>query len=380
MNFTIDRDVLLENLNIISRGLPSKTSMPLLYGIKMEVTSNDIYLTSSDLDISIEVMISDKSLEINESGRTVIPGKFFIDIVRKVNSKKLTLTLLEDKQILINAERGEYKLNVMNIEDYPNINFLTLENPLNLNVLDIKKINKETGFATSNSEKRPVLTGVNLNLLNNNLVCVGTDSYRLAQKKINLDNNYEDFNITVPSKSLDELTKILDNNDETVNVYFNKSNILIKYKNILFQSRLIDGKFPDTSRVIPNDDNINIRFNKDELIDAVERVSLLSPHETVKDKEINHSTIILNINKDNKIFIESSNSQIGEANEELVANEIIGNNDKLSIGFSSKYLLDALRSFDDIEIEMCINSPRAPFLIKGTSTNNLIQVILPVNL
>ena len=209
MKLTIDRDVFLENLNIVSRGLPSKTSMPSLYGIKMDVTSQNMFLTTSNMDISIEVMIEDKSLNIEEAGKCLINGKFFIDIIRKVNSKKVVLQLLDDNQLYIKVDRGEYKLRVMNYEDYPSIDFVTLENPLSLETSIIKSIIRETGFATAKSEKRPIFTGVNFKLINNELTCVGTDSYRLAQKKINLNDSYNDFNIVIPSKSLDELLKII---------------------------------------------------------------------------------------------------------------------------------------------------------------------------
>lgn len=380
MNFTIDRDVFLENLNIISRGLPSKTSMPVLTGIKMEVTNSDIYMTSSNMDLSIEVMISDKSLEVEDTGKIVIPGKYFIDIIRKVNSKKVSLCTLENKQLLIKVDRGEYKLHLIDVEDYPNITFLTLENPLSLKTSNIKSIIKETGFATATSEKRPIFTGVNFKYQYNELTCVGTDSYRLAQKKLPLNQEYEEFNITVPSKSLDELIKILDNNDEDIDVYFSNNKILFKYKNVLFQSRLLDGKFPDTSRVIPTNLDKSLKFNKDELIESVERVSLLAPHDKEKDRELSYSTIILTLNKDNTIYISSSNSQIGDAQEELISSEIVNNNEKFEIGFSAEYLLDALRSFEDYEITIEFVGSNKPFIVKGNNTNNLVQVILPVSL
>ena len=182
MIFTIDRDIFLENLNIISRGLPVKSSMPVLTGIKLEVTENDIFMTSSNMDISIEVMICDKSLVIEEVGKTIVPGRFFIDIIRKTNSKKIKLSLIENKYLLINVDRGEYKLHVMDYTDYPNISFVTLENPLTLDVEVVKSIIKETNFATSVSEKKPILTGVNLSLENNILKCIATDSYRLSKK------------------------------------------------------------------------------------------------------------------------------------------------------------------------------------------------------
>ncbi len=377
MKFEIDRDVLLDNLNIISRGIPSKTSMPSLYGIKMDITSTDIYLTASNLDISIEVMISDKSLEIEESGKCLVNGKYFIDIVRKVNSKKILLQLLDDNQLYIKVDRGEYKLRVMSYDDYPAIDFVTLQDPLKIEAQTIKSIIKETGFATSKSEKRPVFTGVNFKLVNNELTCVGTDSYRLALKKISLNDSYNDFNIVIPAKSLDELLKIIDDNEEYLEIYFEKNKVLFKYNNVMFQSRLIDGIFPDTQRAIPTTSNAEIKFNKDDLIQAIERVSIVSPHDTEKNKELSYSIVELSISKNQNIEISTTNSQIGDAREEVIANEI-NTNDEFTIIFNSEYMLDALRAFADFEVVVEFSSDIKPFVVKGTNTTNLIQVILPV--
>lgn len=377
MKFEIDRDVLLDKLNIISRGLPSKTSMPSLYGIKMDITSTDIYLTTSNMDISIEVMISDKSLEIEESGKCLVNGKYFIDIVRKVNSKKIMLQLLDDNQLYIKVDRGEFKLRVMSYEDYPAIDFVTLQDPLKVEASLIKSIIKETGFATSKSERRPIFTGVNLKLVNNELTCVGTDSYRLAQKKVTLNESYNDFNIVIPSKSLDELLKIIDDNEEYIEIYFEKNKVLFKYNNVMFQSRLIDGIFPDTQRVIPTTANAEIKFNKDDLIQAIERVSIVSPHDTEKNKELSYSIVELSISKNQNIEISTTNSQIGDAREEVIANEI-NTTDEFSIEFNSEYMLDALRAFNDFEVLLEFSLDNRPFVVKGTNTSNLIQVILPI--
>ncbi len=379
MNFTIDRDIFLENLNIISRGLPVKSSMPILTGIKLEVTDNDLFMTSSNMYISIEVMISDKSLNVTEKGKTIIPGKFFIDIIRKVNSKTISLSLIENKILLIKVDRGEYKLNVMDIMDYPNINFVVLENPLILNAKTFKTIIKETCFATSISEKKPILTGVNFKLNENSLKCISTDSYRLSQKVITLEENSNDFNITIPNKSLEELSKVLDNYDDNISVYFSNNKILFKYNNVLFQTRLLDGSYPDTSKLIPSSFPIKLIFNKDELIEAVERVSLLSPRDKEKDREITYSIIKLNISKNKKIEITSNNNQIGEAKEELIALDIQCENG-LKIAFSSKYLIDALRSFDTVEVAIELSSEVKPFILTNNLDNNLIQLILPVRM
>lgn len=379
MNFTIDRDILLEQLNVISRGLPIKSPMPVLTGIKIEVTESDLFMTSSNTDISVQVIVSDASLAVTQTGKTVVPGRFFIDIIRKVNSRKINLSLLEDKLLVIKADRGEYKLHVMDAYDYPNIDFVCLNNPLTIPTKLLKSIIKETVFATSSSEKKPILTGVNLKLDEEKLTCVATDSYRLSQKIVYLDQNYPPFNITVPNKSLDELFKTLDNYNDEMNIYFSPNKLLFKYKNIMFQTRLLDGNYPDTSRLIPAEFPIVIKFNKDELLEAVERVSLLSPRDKEKDKEITYSIIKLQVKKDMVIEISSNNTQIGDAKEEIIPTSNLINS-TIKIGFSSRYLIEALRSFNSSEISLKFLSEVRPFIIHGENDANLTQLILPVRM
>lgn len=379
MNFIIDREILIENLNIISRGLPSKSPMPILTGIKIKVNNDNLILTSSNSDIYIQVTIENSSLIITKTGQTVVPGRFFIDIIRMLNSKKINLYLIEDKILVIKTDRGEYKLNIMDPFDYPNIEFVESENILKLNSKTIKSIVKETVFATSSSEKKPLLTGVNLKIEDNKLTCIATDSYRLSQKIIKLDQSYEKFNITVPNKSLDELSKILELYEDDLELLLSTNKILIKFKNILFQTRLLEGNYPDTSRLIPNDFPIIVSFNKNELIEAVERVSLLSPREKEKDRETTYSIIKLVIKKDHIIEISTTNNQIGDALEEIIPtnNSIIN---PITIGFSSRYLLDALKSFSSNEISMNLSGEIRPFVIRGDKDINLTQLILPVRM
>ena len=233
MNLVIDREILLENLNTISRGLPVKSPMPILTGIKLYATDTDLFMTSSNTDISVEVTINDSSLQIIEAGQTVVPGRFFIDIIRKINSKKVSLFLSEDKILIIKADRGEYKLHIMDPLDYPKMDFVSQENPLILSADVIKSIVRETVFATAQNEKKPILTGVNLNNTSGKLVITATDSFRLSQKIISIP-EYKDFNITIPAKSLDELSKSIDNYGDNVNIYLSINKMLVTFKNICF--------------------------------------------------------------------------------------------------------------------------------------------------
>ena len=379
MNLTIDREILLENLNMIQRGLPSKSPMPILTGIKLYATDTDLFMTSSNSDISVEVDINDTSLNISQPGQTVVPGRFFIDIIRKINSKKVNLYLSDDKILVIKADRGEYKLHIMDPVDYPKIDFVVLENPLSISSDILKDVIKATVFATSSSEKKPILTGVNFKKVENKLIVTATDSFRLSQKVISIDQNYNDFNVTIPNKSLDELLKSLDQYNEKVNLYFGSNKLLVSFKNVSFQTRLLDGNYPDTSRLIPAEFPIVLKFNKDELMDAVERVSLLSPRDKEKDREITFSIIKLSIKRDRIIEISTTNASVGDAKEELIPTSI-ETSTPITIGFSSRYLIESLRSFMSTEISLNISGEIRPFIIRGDKDSNLTQLILPVRM
>lgn len=373
MNFSIDREILLDNLNLISRGLPVKTAMPVLNGIKLELTESDLFLTSSNSDLSIQIIINDPSLIIEQRGSIVIPGKFFIEIIRKINSKKINISLIEDKIAVIKAERSEFKLNLFDVFNYPNIDFVALDKPLTFDAKIIKQFIKETSYAASQSEKRPILTGVNLKYDQDKFTAIATDSFRLSQKIIYFQDLFDDFNLVIPNKCLDELSKTLDNYNEKVEIYFNNIKVLFKFKNILFQSRLLDGAYPDTSRLIPAEFPIITKFNKEDLISAIERVSLLSP----KDKDNNYNVVRFCIREDQIIEISSTNAEIGTATEEILpCDPLVGSS--LRIAFSSKYILDALRSFTSNEITLSFTGEVRPFILQGDNDLNLTHLILPI--
>jgi len=379
MNISIDREILLENLNTIARGLPVRSPMPILTGIKLYATDTDLYMTSSNSDISVEVVINDQSLNIQEPGQTVVPGKVFIDIIRKINSKKINLYVSDDKVLVIKADRGEYKLQIMDPVDYPKIDFVLHENPLTIDADVLKGVIKETVFATATSEKKPILTGVNLKNQGGKLIATATDSFRLSQKVVAIDPEYKDFNITVPNKSFDELLKAIDQYSERITLYFGTNKLLVSFKNISFQTRLLDGNYPDTSRLIPQQFPITIKFNKDDLIEVLERVSLFSPRDKERDKEITYSIIKLTVRNDRTIEISTNNASIGGANEDIIPTEVIANN-PIKIGFSSRYLIEALKSFMSTEISLNITAEIRPFVIKGDRDYNLTSLILPVRI
>ncbi len=375
MIFSINRETLLTQLLHIQKGLPVKTSLPILYAIKFEVYEDHMMLTSSNSDIAIQVMIDDAGLKVTKTGKIAVPGKFLIEIIRKINAQVIEFALMEDKLLVIKADRSEFKLRLMDYEYYPEIDFLDLEDPIIIDSNVIKSIIRETNFATAANEKRPILTGVNFKYENNNLYAVATDSYRLSQKNVKVRTHSKSFNLVIPNKSLEELSKILDTTNEEIELYINPNKVLFKLNKLWFQTRLLEGNYPDTVKIIPTDFPVEIQFNKEELLAAVDRVSLLSP----KDREANYNIIKMNLTNDKIIEISSTNNEVGDALEQVIpTGDVKGGN--LRIAFSSKYLVEALKSLNSPEITISFAGDIKPFVIKGKLDEESLHLILPVRI
>jgi DNA polymerase-3 subunit beta len=234
---------------------------------------------------------------------------------------------------------------------------------------------RETNFATATNEKRPILTGVDFKFLEKKLFCVATDSYRLAQKELLFDSARDPFDLVLPNKSLEELQKILETITEPVELYINPNKVLFKLGSILFQTRLLEGSYPDTQRIIPQSFVVEIPFHKEQLLAAVDRVSLLSP----KDRETNYNIIKLNLREDKVVEISSTNSEIGDALEEIIpSGEVTG--PRIKLAFSSKYLKEALKTFHSEEVIIKFAGEIKPFIITGKEDPTLLHLILPVRL
>ncbi|MFA6377582.1 MAG: DNA polymerase III subunit beta, partial [Acholeplasmataceae bacterium] len=211
--------------------------------------------------------------------------------------------------------------------------------------------------------------------LDNHLYCVATDSYRLSQKNVKLRTHSKTFDIVIPNRSLDELSKILDTYNNDVELYINPNKVLFKMNKILFQTRLLEGTYPDTMRIIPTEFPVIIPFNKEELLQAVERVSLLSP----RDRETNYNIIKMSLRPDSIVEISSTNNEIGDALEEVIpSSDITG--PIIKIAFSSRYLVEALKSFSSSEITINFAGEVKPFVIKGNLDQDLLHLILPVRI
>ncbi|MFW6272286.1 MAG: DNA polymerase III subunit beta [bacterium] len=371
MNFSINSDVLLNNLMISQKALSTKTPAPYLQGIKLEVYDNEMIMLTSNSDISIKVSIKDESLNIEDEGEILIPGKIFVEFIRKVDKGTIEFSVVDENVLKITSNHTDLSLNLLNVNDYPNIEFNLNDGPIKLESKLMKSVIKQTTFATSSIENRPILTGVNIKVLNDELTAIATDSFRLSQKKIKTKKNYDDMNVVIPGRSLDELHKILELDLEEILLHLDKKAIIFEYGNILFKSRLLDGSFPETSRLIPNEFPIILKFKASDLAVAVERASLLSVKDSIS------SIVKLNLKTNNEVEITSNSPEIGKVIEDIKPLDF-ETKSSLKIAFSSRYFLDALKTFEDDEVYVKFTGEIRPFIIESKKDEGLIQLILPV--
>jgi DNA polymerase-3 subunit beta len=371
MNFSIQTDVLLNNLLISQKALSTKTPAPYLQGIKLEVNENELVLLTSNSDISIKLSIKDESLNVENTGEILIPGRVFVDFIRKLDKGIVEFSVVDNNVLKIHSHNTDLSLNLLNVDDYPEILFHLNDLPIKLESKIMRSVIRQTTFAASSVENRPILTGVNIRVEEDKLIAIATDSFRLSQKKVDIQKNYENMNVVIPSKSLDELSKVLELDLDEILIHLNSKSIVFEYGNILFQSRLLEGNFPETSRLIPVEFPIILKFKLDDLAIAVERASLLS----IKDSY--NSIVKLTLKPNNEVEITSNSPEIGKVVEEITPIEKISTT-PIKIAFSSKYFLDALKTFNSSEVYVKFTGEIRPFIIEGSEDTGLIQLILPV--
>lgn len=369
MKFTIDKNILLESLVNVVRAINPRNIIPILNGIKFELTSNGLNLIASDSDLTIKSFIPSSDIKsIGEEGTIIIQSKYIIDIIRKLPSDEINIEVIDGLKIRIYTDSSQYNLNCLNTEDYPQIILEESKNPIVIKSDILKSMIRQTIFAVSLQESRPLLTGLNLKIKENKMEVVATDSYRLAKKTIFLDEAYpESIDITIPGKNINEFDKIM-SDDEDVEIHLFSNKILFKYKNIIFQSSLLNGSYPNTSNLIPNEFEIIINSSLDNFYASIDRAALLT-----QSKEKN---IVRMETDNNELNISSYASEIGKVEDRI---QISKNTEKdIAISFSSKYMMDALKTFNEEELLILLNDDSSPIILKSIKDESLIQLILPI--
>ncbi|PTK16942.1 DNA polymerase III subunit beta [Mammaliicoccus sciuri] len=374
MKFTIQRDYFLNQLNDTLKAISPRTTLPILTGIKIDATDKSIILTGSDSEISIEITINqnidgEKIVDIEEKGSVVLPGRFFVDIVKKLPGKTVNLSTNDQFKTLITSGHSEFNVSGLDPDQYPLLPQVSEDDAIKLPIKVLKNIIAQTNFAVSTSETRPVLTGVNWLIQNNELICTATDSHRLALRKLKLeDEEIDDKNVIIPGKALSELNKIVSDSEEDINIFFASNQVLFKVGHINFISRLLEGNYPDTTRLFPENYETKIILDNSEFYHAIDRASLLA-------REGGNNVIKLSTDVD-KVELSSTSPEIGTVKEDVSTDNVEG--ESLKISFNSKYMMDALKAIDNDEVQVEFFGTMRPFILKPKDDETVVQLILPI--
>ena len=375
MKFEIVRDELLDGLNDVMKAISQKVAIPILTGIKIEVDEKGMTMTGSDSDITICTFIpaerdGEQLIQVTEKGSIVLQAKVFSEIVRKLPTNDVKIDVKDGLQTLIKSGKSEFKLIGSNPDDYPVLPEIKDEHSFSLPSNLMKSIIRETVFAVSQQETRPILTGVLWEAKDGRLSCVATDSHRLARRLTSPENMPTiPFSLVIPGKSLQELNKILGDNADPIEIIIANQQILFKLNNVLFYSRLLEGNYPDTSRLIPTESKTSVIVNGRSLLQAIDRASLLA-------REERNNIVRFSANDEKVLEISSNSPEVGNVEEIVEAIAITG--DELKISFSAKYMMDALRAIDGQDIEIQFTGAMRPFILKSVEDDSILQLILPV--
>lgn len=372
MEFNIRKDILTEALKKVMGAISNKPVIPILSGVQVVANSDGLTLTGSDSNLSIKAFVSAKELddiEVIEEGTIVLPAKQLSNIAKAMPKHKIKIKK-DNLKVIISSGKSNFSLNGTDGQEYPRLPEIDGMS-FTIKGEDLITLINKTLYAVAKTETRPVLTGVNLFFDNNKLGVVATDSHRLSRlvgKEI--EGNQLSESVTLPAKTLKELPSII-GESENVAVQLKNSQILFKTDDVFVLSRLIEGTYPQTDRLIPTEYKTTLKVNRMSFISSIERSSILAENSVVTLKIDGKSSGIFQT-----IELSHNHSEIGQSKEDIIVDSIEG--DEITLSFNSKYMMEALKRIDEETVFIGFNGSMRPILIKGENNIDHVQIVLPV--
>ena len=348
----------------VSKALAVKTSNPVLEGIKISAKGDTLTLLATDMELTIEKSIK---AEILMEGETVVVGKYFVELAKKLEKEQVELCKIDDGQLQIKYSDSVSELQVYPIENYPIIEKSANGNSFSITRKDFKKIIDRTAFACSIDDSRPILKGCLFEIENNNLTVVSLDGFRMAVAKIEVISS-GDFKAVIPSRTLNEISKLLDGDEEKVTVVLEKSTLFIEIENTALIARLIEGEFVKYNHILPNNFDNTVVVNKNAFLNSIERAAIIA-------KNDRYNIVKLDIKED--FITVSAKSEIGNINENVPAN-LTGKD--ITIAFNGKYVMDFLKIVEEEFIYLKLNSPIDPCILSPVGDKDYSYLVLPVRI
>ncbi|MFD2672217.1 DNA polymerase III subunit beta [Marinicrinis sediminis] len=375
MKLTVTKQELNESIQHVSKAISSRTTIPILSGIKMDVSHQGMTLTASDTDISIQSFIATEKdgktiVEVHQPGSVVLPAKFFVEIIKKLPADEVEIEVSEQFHTLIRSGKSEINMNGLDPEEYPLLPKLEENQILSVPSDLLKSMIRQTIFSVSQNESTPILTGVQWQLSKGKLKLVSTDRHRLASREVEIEKHgdLEFKNVVISGKNLNELNKILPDQNVMIDMVVAESQVLFKLNHLLFYTRILDGVYPDTSKIIPSGFKTEMVIHTKSFMNAVDRAYLLSREEKT-------NIVKLMAQGNGVVEISSSLTELGKITEEVEAISYQG--EPLKISFNSKYMLDALKVTDSEKIHIGFTGAMSPIVIQPEDHVQLLHLILP---
>lgn len=364
MKITCSKSELVKGVNIVSKAVPTRTTMAILECILIDASTNEIKLTANDMEIGIETIIEGN---IVERGIIALDARTFSEIVRKLPDNEVTIETEESFKTFIKCEKSNFTIIGKSGEDFSSIPVIPRNEPIIISQFTLKEVIKQTIFSIADNENNKLMTGELFEIEGNKLKVVSLDGHRISIRNIELKESYDSKKVVVPGKSLIEINKIIPGStEEMVHIFITDNHIIFEFDKTTMVSRLIDGEYFKIDQMLSPDYETKIRINKRELLDCIDRATLLV-------KEGDKKPIIMNISDGNMEL--KINSVIGSMEEDI---EISKEGKDILIGFNPKFFIDALRVIDEEEIKIYMVNPKAPCFIKDDN-DKFIYLILPVN-
>ena len=371
MKITCSKSNLVKGVSIVSKAVPSKTTMPILECILIDATTDIIKLTANDMELGIMTEISG---DIIDRGMIAIDAKIFSEIVRKLPDNEVSIetddrlqTTLDNLQTVITCEKAKFDIAGKPGDEFAYLPIIEKEDSIEISQFTLKEVIRQTIFSISDSESNKLMTGELFDISDNILKVVSLDGHRISIRKVPLKKSVADRKLVVPGKTLIEISKILSGEAENVvSISYTKNHIVFEFDNTIVVSRLIEGEYFRIDQMLSSDYETKVRINKKELLSCIDRATLLV-------KEGDKKPIIINIG--DELMELKIKSQIGSMNEEIM---ITKEGKDLLIGFNPKFLIDALRVIDDEEVTIYLMNAKAPCFIKDDA-ESYVYLILPVN-
>ena len=364
MKLICSKSNLLHGVNIVSKAVPTRTTMAILECILIDASANEIKLTANDMELGIETKIEG---EIAERGVIALDAKIFSEIVRKLPDSDVTIETDASFKTTITCEKAKFNIVGKSGDDFSYIPYIERNEPIVMSQFTLKEVIRQTIFSIADNDNNKLMTGELFEIEENDLKVVSLDGHRISIRNIELKNNYSHKKVVVPGKTLQEVSKILPGSaEDEVSIFLTDNHIVFEFENTTVVSRLIEGEYFKIEQMLSSDYETKVKINKRELLDCIDRATLLV-------KEGDKKPIIMNIT-DGTMELKI-NSFIGSMNEEI---DITKDGKDILIGFNPKFFIDALRVIDEEEVTLYMVNPKAPCFIRDEN-ETFIYLILPVN-